>query len=246
MVYLSISLNVNWCVQVSDAFKQLGEENNFDVSIADGGLNPETQLTQLDQYIAQGVDAVVIMLSDTGMAQAVADRCAEANVVLLGETTYGLGDDGKLLYSYNYLDDAVGRQMTQWVIDNHDQYGFDFSDMSKVGFMTIINSIYPQMVIRDGFARDAWKAAFPDFPDDQMYTVDVASAVGTSSTMEAAYNTSAAVLTSNTQYDYWVIIAINDDYAMGVVRAIQDLSIVDKCMVVSDGGELTILSGMTD
>ncbi len=239
MAYLSIGMNVGWCVQVADAFEALGEKYNFNVEIADGNFSAETQLSQLDQYITMGVDAVAVMLVDPGSAEAIKDRCDEAGIILLGETVQFLDSNNKLITPTDYLNGYdVGSKQTQWIVDNYERLGFDYSDLSKVAFMYVTHTMFPEMAERVNGALDVWYNAFPDFPEGNVFAADIAADGG--SPMEGGYNQAASIMTANPDFDYWVISAFQEDYASGVCRAIEDLNIVDNCLLVSAGGENVI------
>ncbi len=105
---------------------------------------------------------------------------------LLGETTSCVGADGKLVCSYDYLCNDIGQQECEWVVENYERLGFDFSDMSKVGFMTVTATDFSELVIRHEGAVAAWREAFPDFPEANMFIADCAQDSG--SPMEAGYN----------------------------------------------------------
>lgn len=240
MAYLSYSMDIGWCVQVADAFEELASANNLTVYIADGGFNPETQFNQLEQYIAMGVDVIAIMLVDPGSAQAVAERCREAGVLLLGETAGMMDANGQLIAPCDWLFGyEVGQKEAQWVVDNYQRLGFDLSDLSKVGYIYITDTMFVEMAPRVTGSEEVWLRAFPDFPRDQMFLADRSSDLGASN-MEACYNQTAAILTANPQFDQWIVISFQEDYASGACRAIEDLGLVDKALLVSAGGENVI------
>jgi ABC-type sugar transport system substrate-binding protein len=239
MVYLSYAMGIGWCVQVADAFEELGEQYNINVEIADGNFKPETQLSQLDQYIAKGVDVVACMLIDEGSAQALAERCEEAGVLLLGETTAFLDADGNLTCPCDWLyGKEVGEKETQWAVDNYERLGFDLSDLSKVGFLYITDTTFVEMLPREEGARNVWFNAFPDFPEENVFVGDRSADSG--SNMEAGYNQTAAIFTAHPEIEQWIVISFQEDYASGACRAIEDLGLVDNALLVSAGGENVI------
>ena len=240
IVYLSYSMDIGWCVQVADAFNDLADEYNFEVYIADGGFNPETQFNQLEQYIAMGVDAIAVMCIDPGSAQAFVDRAKEVGIVLLGETTSMRDVNDNLVapcdWLYGY---EVGYKMAEWAVNNYERFGFDLSDLSKVGYIYMTDSMFVEMADRERGSEDVWFEAFPDFPRDQMFMSDRSSDLQASN-MEAGYNTTAAIVTANPQFETWVILSYQEDYASGACRAIEDLGLVDRTFLISAGGENVI------
>ena len=240
MAYLSYSMDIGWCVQVADAFNELANEYNLQVYIADGGFNPETQFNQLEQYIAMGVDVLAIMCIDPGSAQAFADRCKEVGILLLGETTSMRDVNDQLVapcdWLYGY---EVGYKMAEWTVNNYERFGFDLSDLSKVGYIYMTDSMFVEMAAREQGSEEVWLKAFPDFPRDQMFCSDRSSDLQASN-MEAGYNTTAAIITANPQFETWIILSYQEDYASGACRAIEDLGLVERTMLVSAGGENVI------
>jgi len=240
MAYLSYSMDIGWCIQVADAFHELGRRHNMTIHIADGQFNPETQFNQLEQYIAMGVDIIAVMLVDPGSAQAVADRCREAGILLLGETAAMRDTAGLLTAPCNWLHGYdVGVKQTQWIVDNHTRLGFDLSDTSKVGYIYMTDLMFLEMAARVEGAEEVWFKSFPNFPRNQMYIAD-RSAELSASNMEAGYNQTAAILTANPQIEIWIINSFQEDYASGACRAVEDLGLVDKTLLVSAGGENVI------
>ena len=240
MAYLSYSMDIGWCVQVADAFEELAGAHNLNVHIFDGGFNPETQFNQLEQAIAMGVDVIALMSVDPGSAQAIADRLADAGILLLGETAAMRNADNHLVVPCNWLHGlSVGRLMTQWVVDNHARFGFDLTDFTNVGFMYITDTMFPEMADRAVGVEEVWFNNYPDFPRNQLFIGD-RSAELESSNMEAGYNQTASILTANPQIETWYIISFQEDYASGACRAVEDLGLVDKTFLVSAGGENVI------
>ena len=238
--YVSALMAIGWCVQVADAFNELADEYNLVVNIGDGELSPEVQFNLLEQYIAMGVDVVAVMLTDPGSSEAMAELCRNAGVLMVGETAAMMGADGKLVapcdWLYGY---EVGYKMGEWVAENHQRYGFDFSDHTNLGFAYISDATFVEMADRENGCKDAWFEAYPDFPKDQVFVGDV-SAEGQIAAMEAGYNQMAAILTANPQIETWVVLSFQEDFASGACRAIEDLGLVDQVMLVSAGGENVI------
>jgi inositol transport system substrate-binding protein len=68
------------------ALDQLTDEakkNNIDIIAADGKRDPNEQLKQIENFITQGVDAIMIHVIDQTVAPAITKMCVQANIPLV-------------------------------------------------------------------------------------------------------------------------------------------------------------------
>lgn len=54
--YFNTSMTVEWIQHIDEALRELGEENNFEVLNGDASRDINTQLSQVDTAINQGID----------------------------------------------------------------------------------------------------------------------------------------------------------------------------------------------
>jgi ABC-type sugar transport system substrate-binding protein len=53
---------------------------------------------------------------------------------------------------------------------------------------------------------------------------------------DSAYTQTTNIITANRQYEYWVMASCMDFFSQGAARAITDLKLDDKCVMISTGG----------
>ena len=245
IAYLSKNMAVQWMQNMDTAIEELSEELGFEYLSYDAQASIETQLDQLDQAIAEGVDGVVILIADTGSAQAIADICAAEGVALVGESLRLQDGDGNLVAPCVELSAKdCGSMCSQWVYDNYEELGFDFGDYSTVGFATFSNSTQPNNEERADGAEDMFLELFSGFPTDNVYRGDVAAeSVGY---QEAAYNQMNGLITANPEIETWVLVATLEEYGQGVARAIEENGLVDSTILTSIGGEIAVTEWASD
>ncbi len=241
ITYFAISMTNQWLQNIEKALKYLGEENNFEVLTADANFDADTQLSQIDTMISQGIDGAVLFVVDEAEAPAAVEKFQEANIPVIGETLKLQDAEGINIAPYVELDAFnCGEMCGTWVIENYESLGFDFSDLSKVGYIANTKSIFQSDLTRvDGF-EDAFFTAFPDLPEENKFLADVAAEASSSDDTEASFNQVSAILAANPDIETWVIFGSVDDYALGACRAVENAGLVENTLLTSTGGERAV------
>ena len=163
--YLAKNMTVQWMQDMEDAMIELGEKHNFTLLTANAASSPETQMNQLQDFITQGVDGLVILIADEGIAPAVVDKCEEAGVPIVGESIRLIEENDNLVAPCVELSAIdCGSMCSQWIYDNYASLGFDFGDFSQVGFVTITNSTIRNNEERCDGAENKFIELFSSFP----------------------------------------------------------------------------------
>ena len=245
IAYLAKNMAVQWMQNVDIALQQLSEEYDFEYQVYDAQASIETQLNQLDQAIAEGVNGVVCLIADTGSAQAIADKCEAAGVALVGESLRLQDGDGNFVAPCVELSAKdCGAMCSEWIVENYEALGFDLGDYSTVGFAAFTNSTQPNNNERCEGAENMFKELLPDFPEENMFRGDVASeSVGY---QEAAHNQMNGLITANPQIETWLLMASLEEYGQGVARSIEENGITDKVILTSIGGEIAVNEWASD
>lgn len=239
--YFATSFAVQWIQQIQAALEEMGKENNFTLVTADANRDINEQLSQIDTAINQKIDGAVLFVVDEGSATAAVEKFTEAGIPVIGETLKLKDGQGKNVAPYVELNaTSVGEKCGKWVVDNYKSCGADFSDLSKVGFIANTNSKYQSDLNRIKGFQDTFLAAFPDLPESNMFVADCAAEASLNDNTEASYNQVSAVLASNPDIKYWVIMGSVDSYAMGACRAVEAAGLEDNTILVSSGGELAV------
>ena len=237
--YFNTSMTVEWIQHIDEALRELGEENNFEVLNGDASRDINTQLSQVDTAINQGIDGAFLFVVDEGSATAVVDKFNYAGIPLIGETLKLKDGEGNNIAPYVELDAFnVGKNCGEWIVENKDTTGVDLSDVSKVGIIQNTNSKYQSDLTRiDGFMSGIEELGVPK---ENVFMADCAAEASSSDNTEASYNQVSAILSAHPEIASWIVMGSVDSYAMGAARAIEAGGMQDKTILVSAGGELAI------
>ncbi len=241
ITYFAITMSNQWLQNIERALKYLGESNNFEVLTADANFDAATQLSQIDTMISQGIDGAVLFVCDEAGAPAAVEKFTAANIPVIGETLKLQDANGINIAPYVELDAfSSGGKCGTWVAENYKGLGFDFSDLSKVGFIANTKSVFQSDLNRvEGF-KDSFFKAFPEFPEENKFLADCAAEANSSDDTEASFNQVSAVLAANPDIETWVIFSSVDDYALGACRAVETAGLVEKTLLTSTGGERAV------
>lgn len=237
--YFNTSMTVEWIQQIDEALRTLGEEYNFEVLNGDASRDINTQLSQVDTAIEQGIDGAFLFVVDEGSATAVVDKFNEAEIPVIGETLKLKDGKDNNIAPYVELDAfGVGEKCGLWIVENKGATGVDLSDVEKVGVIQNTNSKYQSDLVRiDGFMSGIEELGIPE---DNVFTADCAAEASSSDNTEASYNQVSAILSAHPEISSWIVMGSVDSYAMGAARAIEASGLQDKAILVSAGGELAI------
>lgn len=233
------SLASEWNQNIEASLKKLGEERGFNVLTFDADGDSARQLDQLNDAINQGVDGFFMHIADEGIASAASEIAAEAGIPMIGESLPLKDDEGNWLVPCVVLNAAgCGTVAADWVADNWKSTGVNLSDPSKVGVVMITNTLTENAVLRHEGAMDELKAKMPDIPEENYYIADISAS--SSDYINGGYSETGAVLAAYPDMASWVVIGVQDDYALGACRAFEEAGAAEKTILVSMGGEQAI------
>jgi L-arabinose transport system substrate-binding protein len=239
--YFATSFAVQWMQDIEASLKELGQQYNFEVRTGDAGRKIETQLSQVDAAIAQGIDGAFIFVVDEGSAPAVVSKFDEAKIPVIGETLKLKDGSGKVIAPYVELDaEGVGGNCGKWIVDNWKSTGVDLSKIDTVGVIKSTNSKYQSDINRANGFVDALKKGLPDLKDSNIFMADCAAETGSQDMAEASYKQTAAIIGSHPTISAWLIMGTVDHYALGAARAVEAAGVERKTILVSAGGELAV------
>lgn len=233
------SMASEWNQSIEESLLELGKEKGYTLLTFDADGDSATQLDQLNDAINQGVDAIFMHIADEGIAEAAAEVVKEAGIPMVGESLPVKDGDGNWLCPCAVLNAAgCGTVAADWVVDNWESTGVDLSDPSKVGVALVTNSLTENAVLRHEGAKAELQAKMPDIPEENYFIVDISA--GSNDYVEGGYNETSAVLTAHQDMKAWIVIGVQDDYALGACRAIEENGNTDNTILVSLGGEQAI------
>lgn len=233
------SMASEWNQSIEENLLKLGEEKGYTLLTFDADGDSAKQLDQLNDAINQGVDAIFMHIADEGIAEAAAEAVAEAGIPMVGESLPVKDGDGNWLCPCVVLNAAgCGTVAADWAADNWESTGVDLSDPTKVGVALVTNSLTENAVLRHEGAKAELQTKMPDIPEENYFIVDISA--GSSDYVEGGYSETSAVLTAHQDLTSWIVIGVQDDYALGACRAIEENGKTDCTILVSLGGEQAI------
>lgn len=236
--YITMSFGVVWMQNIRDALQELADKYNVELLTSDADYNIETQLSQIDTAITDGIDGAWLFICQEASAPAAVEKFNEAGIPVIGETLRLMDGDGHRLAPCVQLDGyGVGANAGHWFGENIESYAPDIAaDWSKVGVFVMTSFAQENDVWRkDGFV-EALAEEFPDIPEENYIYGDAKS--GSSDDDSAnSYDISNATLSAHPEFDYWICFGTVDNYALGMCRAIEAQGMEDICFLSSCGGE---------
>ena len=235
LVYICISLAVEWCVDIAETLEMFEEEYNFNLTVADASNNSDTYANLVETYCEQGYDGLVLMCAED-IGPRIKEICDEYGTPILFDSIAIVDHEGKFLVPGVELNaTAVGQASSQWLGDNYKEYLGDI-DMSKTGYIEVMASSSQNIIARGEGATGRFKELFPDIPEGNYFQADLV-AQGTVNA-EAAFNEVGPILAANQgKIDNWLITAAQDMYGQGAARAVESAGLDNVSLVISMGGE---------
>ena len=226
--------------QIEEALKELGETYNFELLTSDANYDINTQLSQIDTAITQGIDGAFLFIVDEGSATAAVDKFNAAGIPVIGETLKLQDGNGNNVAPYVELDaEAVGGECGTWIAENWEDCGIEISDWSKVGVISNTQTTRQSDLARSTGFENALKEGLPEIPEENYLIADNA-AEANNNDAENSYNQVSAVLAAHPEIETWFVIGTVDNYAMGACRAIEAAGLEDQTILVSCGGEYAV------
>lgn len=109
------SLKNEFTVRLSNAAKKKAEELGVELKIYDGNYDPNTQISQVETMISDGVNAIVLNPQDAKACAVAVDKAAAANIPVIGVNTRV--DSDKLLSYVGSKDVYAGELEMQAIAD---------------------------------------------------------------------------------------------------------------------------------
>jgi L-arabinose transport system substrate-binding protein len=239
--YFATSFAVEWILQIEEALKELGIQNNFEVLTADANRNIDTQLSQVDAAIAQRIDGAFLFVVDEGSAPAVVSKFNDAGIPVIGETLKLQDGSNNIIAPYVELNaEGVGANCGDWVVNNWRSTGVNLSNLATVGVIKNTNSRYQSDLNRINGFINALKKGLPGLMDSNIFMADCAAETASLDMTEASFKQVSAIIASHPNITAWIIMGSVDHYALGAARAVEASGVENRTILVSAGGEQAI------
>ncbi len=222
----------SWFIDEAAAASAMAKELGIqDLLVGDAKEDPQTFTDVVDNFLVQGIDGLIVNIPDQQLSKMVVDKCAEAGIPIMAVDVPLIDNDGNYLAPGIELDGYLcGEEMGKWV-NNYIEENKMMENPDEVGVIILALEQITSCVPRADGQYDAFMAAHPDFPKDKVIRIDY----GNGSTDEG-FNSAAATITANPQVKKWIVMAGNDEGALGATRALEQAGLDKDSVVVGLGG----------
>ncbi len=208
---------------------QAGKEKNFTV-VKIGAEDGEKALAAIDNLGAQGAKGLVICTPDVKLGPALVARAKANNIKLMTVDDQLVDGDGKPLSDVPHMGISatkIGEQVGQAIADEAKKRGWD---LATVGMIHVSYDQLPTAKDRvDGATKVLEAAGLP--------AANVFDAPQAKTDTESALNAATTVLNAHADIKHWVAAGLNDEAALGAVRATEAVNIKPEDVIaVGIGG----------
>lgn len=187
---------------VATKLKALGDQNNVQITTLDCGSNASKQITQVENFIQTGMNAIVIQCSDPNALKTVLKKARDKGIkVLAWDDDLGDSDDAAWLIKNYDLGTLIGEAAAKWI---NDKQGGNAE-------VAILN--YPSLAILVERAKGITDAIAKNAPN--------AKVVATSSAINTTQGMSATETILQAHPNVKVIVCIGDGGAVGAAEAVK-------------------------
>jgi ABC-type sugar transport system substrate-binding protein len=235
VAYLTMGLSV-FASDFDKAFEHWAEKANVEytgvISVADN----DAYLTQIPALKNQGYDGILCD-PDMMIYSSIAQRCAEVGLEWMGcmGQAAQFSDDmtsASSLHPYVGFDHySYGVAMVDKLVSYWNETWPD-ADISNVALLGLDMAISPPLHDRMTGAEARFNELFPGH-ENQVFIMDTSSGMMDTNT---ANDLATSAISSNMQYDYWIVAAAIDDFAQGAALAFDNLGMTDNGCIATIGG----------
>ena len=191
----------------------------------DAKMNAEEYLRALDNAIASEVSGIIVCIPDQNLSAVTVEKCNEANIPVIAADDQLLDEKGELLAPFVGIDAyAIGKATGEWMVDYYKTEGLTAED-TAVLFLTA--DTIASCVPRTEGANEVWTANITDVP---VYRADYKGSI------EEGNQVAAATIVAHPEVNNWIVMAINDEGALGATRALEEATLDATSAVIGIGG----------
>jgi ribose transport system substrate-binding protein len=188
-------------VAITAAAKRRADELGYRFLSDDPRGDTATQIKDIENWITQGVDAIVVFPFDPSTMVALQKRAQEKGIKWITYSAEMKGSDGALLLSHETSGKIIADAVTQWI---EQQNGKPVKALLLTA--SALTSVAPRWELP--------KAAIEKFPN--------AKVVAEQDALDEAQGLKVTESVLQAHPDLNVIISMNDDSALGGLKAFQD------------------------
>lgn len=206
-----------WLAAISDEFEKQCKELGYEVNIQDGGQDNEKQVQQIENFITQQYDVIIVSAANAEGILPAIDKCADAKIPVLAiDTPINHPHVSTTISWDNYATGVeLGKYAKAYIEKN-------YADKEKVNVVMINAPAYPHLVKRDeGFLS-------------VLSTIEKVEVIATQDA-NGSRETSANIINNNIAKGIDLVYGVVDNHAWGAVTALEEAN-AEKCAVLSCGG----------
>lgn len=188
-------------IAVKNGFEDQAKELGIKTIVNDAEYDSGKQFAQMENYIANGVDAIAIAPIDQRSVVDVVGRAKDAGIVVVSEAQGIENADANIIVNDYEYGVAMGSNAAKWINDKFD---------GKAKVALIVQDNVESVILRGNGIEDAIKKIAPGAQIIARQTGD---------TPEQAFNIAETLLQAHP--DLQVIQCVNDSSALGAHEAVQ-------------------------
>jgi len=204
-----------WFIDEGEASQRAVEARGGTFHFVDARMSPEENMDAIENAIANNADGILLCIVDQTMSQAVVDRLREANIPVVAVDDALEDDNGNKLAPWVGIDAyVIGYATGEWMANYAMETGM--ADDPNVGLLLLTMETVSSVVPRTEGQYDAFTGRIPDFPSDRIFRADYngETAMG--------FEVANTIFLANPEITSWLVMAGNDEGAVGALRALEE------------------------
>lgn len=199
-------------VAVAEGAKKRAEELGVELIVGDTGRDAAETLSTTQTILTAGVQGIAVEPNTTDIGPRLFKMVNEAGVPLISNGTPVIDTDGTQAPHVGLPDAEAGAEVGTLLAEQFKARGWDPADTI---YANVEASSVPVCMLRTNAAVEAFLAAVPDFPAENVIKVPYDGSTG------KATDSARAVLTANPDAKYWLATSCNDNGVVGLAKAVQ-------------------------
>ncbi|WP_435747428.1 substrate-binding domain-containing protein [Microbacterium sp. PMB16] len=217
-------------IDEADGAKEAAKaDGDVTINVVDVSTDSNKAISEVEAAIAQGVDAIIIVVPDTQIGPQVIQLAADAGIPIMAADDPIVDAKGEAAAFTGFDGTSMGEKVGAEAARLFEEAGWDAADTR---ILSAYKQDQPNCVERVDGAVAAFSEAIPDGPE--------VIEVGTDNSATDAQDKAGAIITANAGVKHWVVWGCNDENETGVVTALQNSGVAPADIVgVGLGAYLT-------
>lgn len=208
MGFCPMDLSNPFFAEMAVGAQSYADENNIELTVVDGKSDAQQQVTAVENFISQGVNAIAMVPVDAESLTGIINEAVADGIPVVTHTTLIDGATAYMGIKEHDMGYTIGKVAGQWIAENHPDEEIEYAILNQPTLPQIIER---EEGIQDGIAEFA--------PNAKLATTVAAWLPDMG--MDAAEN----IMQANP--DVKVIVGINDSGALGAYETITAMGIAD-------------------